>query len=73
MIVKKRERMGMLSNQVLNKEEEIMAPECFRTKVKRLITEHWDIVANSDRDLGRTQILKMSIDTVPYLLSFGIN
>lgn len=44
-------------------DEEIMAPERFRAKVRDLLRANRDVVAKSDKDLAQTHSIQMRIDT----------
>lgn len=45
------------------KNEEIVASEWFTTRTRCLLRANHDVVANSDKELGQTHMVKMRIDT----------
>ena len=49
-------------NSIVN-EKEILAPFEHMESIRQLVNKNRDLVANSDKDLGRTQTVQMKIDT----------
>ena len=41
----------------------INVPEEYRKKIEDLIQNNRDVIANSDKELGRTRAVQMKIDT----------